>query len=126
MYRGVTGSVALSKGDSTWLRKSLKPDSLLGIHPSHSTSHLDCANPHRAHRADRTATRYATLFCHEQPTTAHMHPVPSSIHASAAIVKLSKSNFFILPLAFADDRPCACSGYLLTRFRPQEPPSTVL
>ena len=85
------------KATRTWLSKSLKPDSLLGIHPSHPTSHLDCANPHRAHqahRAGRTATRYPLLFCHGQPTAAHLHPVPSCIHASATIVKLSNPSFF--------------------------------
>ena len=80
--------------------------------------------------AEHTAQPHATLgspatSSQPQPATAHLHLLPSSIHASAAIVKLSNSNFFLLPLAFADDRPCACSGYLLTRFRPQEPLSTV-
>lgn len=65
------------------------------------------------------------LVCHGQPTTAHLQLSPGSIHATVAIVKLSKSNFFLLPLAFAGDRPCACSRSLLTRLRPQGPPSTV-
>jgi hypothetical protein len=34
-----------------------------------------------------------------------LHPVPSFIRASAAVVKLSKPTFFLLPLAFAARSP---------------------
>ncbi len=51
-----------------------------------------------------------------RPTIAHLHTVSNSLHASAAIVKLSKPAFFICRSPSQRQIAGPCSGNLLTRF----------
>ncbi|KAJ4992184.1 hypothetical protein SVAN01_02203 [Stagonosporopsis vannaccii] len=80
-------------------------------------------SPLRWSPEERTATRYR-LAPKPEPTTAQWHLVVMLHPCKRRYREAVKTNFLRLPLAFADRSPRACSGYLLTRFRPQEPPST--
>ena len=110
------------KAARTWYSKSLKPDTLWAFTPVIIQRHTwTVPTPLQWSPGERTATRYH-LFSTAEANHSQLAQAPS---VQARCREAVKTNFSLLPLAFAGRSPRACSGYLLTRFRPQEPPSTV-